>query len=315
MEYLKKILNVDVTYAKWGEEGSLPYFLSERYKFEVASINGLKTLFVYPLGEVEAISSVKKHLSLIGSKIDFPVVLVLTWCTSRQRKTLIENHMPFIVEDSQIYLPFMGVLLHERFKTQQQVTKQFSPSAQQVLFLYIYLKKRELRMKEAAIPLSLSPMSISRAFKELEAFGLFKTRKDGVEKVLFSDLEGKGLYEKAFPFLRSPVRKKGFCEKGTFEGGCKAGLTALFEYGMLNPPKVSVYALQTLPKNVALENVLVDEDKQVGVELWSYDPLTLSQNGKIDLLSLHQTLKGESQERVEGEIRKALDAFWKDYDG
>lgn len=316
MKYLENALNIKVTCRDWPGQDLLPYLLTDRYRFQMALLGEMDALFVYPIGESEPISTIKKHFSIISKAAAVPPVLILKKCSARQRKALIDNHIAFIVEDRQIYLPFLGILLQETFSAQTNVKAPLLPSAQMLLFYYIYSKEPELLMNQLPGKLQLSAMSVSRAVSQLEEAELLRTYKIGVNKIITSDHYGQELYSKAEGFLRSPVKKQGYLESASVGPACRAGLAALAEYTMLNPPGVDTFALKKLPDpQVQPEHSLSDANAQACIQLWTYDPQILSCNGCVDVLSLHQSLKGETDERIQGELDGLLDKFWEDYDG
>ena len=316
MKYLENALNLKVTFRDWPEQTLLPYLLTDRYRFRLASLGGTGALFVYPKGEPEPISTIKKHFDLIAKSAVVPPVLILEKCTARQRKALIDNHIAFVVEDRQIYLPFMGILLQETFSAEGNEKASLLPSAQMLLFYYIYSRRRELPMNQLPEKLQLSAMSVSRAVTQLEEAGLLRTYKIGVNKIITSDLHGRDLYSQAEGFLRSPVKKQGYLERTANAEAVKAGLTALSEYTMLNSPGVDTFALKKLPdKSMQMERSLADAAAQQCIQLWTYDPGILASGGCVDILSLHQSLKDETDERIQGELDELLEKFWEDYNG
>lgn len=307
MRYLEETLNIKVSYENWDGQDSLPYLLLDTYSFKVAVLNGIRTLFIYPKEDIEAISTVKKNLGVIVKIADIPLVLILKRCTARERSALIYKNIPFIVEGKQIYLPFMGMLLQESYSQPSFKRDSLSPSAQLLLFYYIYKGCGELEMAHLGEKLGITAMSVTRAVKELEEFGLVSTHKRGVNKIITSELRGNELYKKAEKVLRSPVKKAGYLDKGILKEAVQAGETALSEMGMLNPPTVNTFAVHRLPDGCPpLEETLTDEDEQDRVEVWSYDPRVLAKDGNVDVLSLHQTLKNENDERIQIELDRIL---------
>ena len=316
MKYLENALNLKVICRDWPGQSSMPYLLTDRYRFQLASLGCAGALFVYPKGEPDPISTIKKHFDLIAKSSAVPPVLILEKCTARQRKALIDNHIAFVVEDRQIYLPFMGILLQETFSEDVHENASLLPSAQLLLFYYIYSRERELPMSQLPEKLQLSAMSVSRAVTQLEEAGLLRTYKMGVNKIIASDLHGRELYSQAEGILRSPVKKQGYLERTAIAEAVKAGLTALSEYTMLNPPGVDTFALKTLPdKSMRMEHSLTDAAAQQCIQLWTYDPGILASSGCVDILSLHQSLKDESDERIQGELDELLEKFWGNYNG
>lgn len=97
---------------------------------------------------------------------------------SRQRKALIEAKIPFIVPGSQVYLPFLGVILQERMKSVKAAPEKLSPSAQLVLLYLIYEPTVQTARKvNLARRLELSAMNVTRAVQELEALELVTVKR------------------------------------------------------------------------------------------------------------------------------------------
>ena len=113
MEYLNKVLGIEVTYEDV-EFKHLPNFIVTRYRLQMASMNGKKVIFLYPKTELEQIEVLKKHIARIQKNENKPIVLVLNELGFRKKEYLIREKIPFIVEGKQIYLPFMALYLQER---------------------------------------------------------------------------------------------------------------------------------------------------------------------------------------------------------
>ena len=61
MEYLNKVLGIEVTYENV-EFTHLPNFIVTRYRLQMASMNGKKVIFLYPKTELESIEVLKSIL-------------------------------------------------------------------------------------------------------------------------------------------------------------------------------------------------------------------------------------------------------------
>ena len=138
---------------------------------------------------------------------NLPVVLVLKEITWRQKEYLIRERIPFVVENKQIYLPFMALYLQERCSAEKQQYEEILPSAQLLLLYFIYSGAQELSTSQASKELGLTPTSISRASRQLEEMKLVQTRKTGVQKILFSMDSPKELFQKVHKKLISPVKR------------------------------------------------------------------------------------------------------------
>ena len=167
-------------------------------------------------------------------------------------------------------------------------------------------------MAEATKRLPFTAMTMSRAVKQLEATGLFRISKDGVNKVIVSDYSGQELFEKIKDYLRSPVRKTVYINKENYtEAMVLAGDSALAEVTMLSPSRLTTYAVYA--KKFAQEHVtneLLDPDEQIRVELWEYEPRLFSEDNIADRLSIALSFAGNTDERIEGAVEEMLEGVW-----
>ncbi len=314
MEYLDKVLGIKVVYEDT-KLISLPNFILTRYDLKTVTLDGHNVIFIYPKVDLEEISKLKKHINVIRENNNYPIVLILKELTYRMKEYLIRERIPFIVDNKQIYLPFMGMYLQEKCDSEKLGDK-LLPSAQMLLLYFIYGGSKELSTIKASRDLDLTPTSISRASRQLEELGLLKTKKSGVNKLLLSDDSPKELFNKAKDILLNPVKKvvyipKEFVNKELL----KSGYTALSNYSMLNDSSVSYYATNKISRwNNVIENNLCDSSAQAALEIWRYDPYVLSKNGIVDELSLALSLKDDNDERIMEAIEEMLNNLWKGID-
>lgn len=303
MDYIEKMLGVKVNHGPWAMSGKLPYYLTERYQTESVAIGNVHTIFLYPKGEPEQIGTLQKHISRIQQAEQLPVVTVLAAVNRHRRNALLDAHIPFVVPEKQLYLPFLGTYLQERFDTEIPAAETLSPAAQVLFFYYLY--QRELELYISKVPLAYTPMTISRAARQLVQTGLFGERKDGVQKVLFSSLPPKELFLEMRPRLINPVRERGFLPAAEInEAFYEAGESALAQKSMLNPPAIPCYAVDGKNRCV-LHPCDVEPGKYAAVELWRYAPKMLGKNGTVDTLSLIVSLDA-ADERLEIEMEELL---------
>lgn len=316
MEYLNQVLGIKVKYADT-EIQHLPNFIKNRYRIKKVSLNGKKAAFMYVLTELEAIETVKKHIVRVEKQAGVPVVLILDHINYRQKEYLLKAHIPFIVEKKQIYLPFMAVYLQERCDAEEKEIDVMLPSAQMLLFYFIYRSLKPTMTSQAARDLELTPTSVQRAVKQLEKFGLVQIKKEGVQKIMICDLTAEELFERAKNYLRNPVKKIMYVLKEKIPTATLvSGETALAEYTMLNPTPVSCFATDSISKwEAALSNRIYSIEEQAAVEVWRYDPKKLSKSAVVDRLSLAVSLQDNVDERVEEAVEEMLTALWREIDG
>lgn len=316
MDYLNKVLGIKVTYSNVKIE-HLPNFIVSRYRVQPVFIDKQKAIFLYPKTELEQVDALKKHIVRIQENMNLPVVLVLRGLSSRHKEYLIRDRIPFIVEEKQVYLPFMAMYLQERGIAEIQKRDAILPSAQVLLLYFIYNGAKELTTNQAAKDLEWTPTSISRASKQLEEFGLLQIRKMGVQRILTAENSPEELFQKAKDTLLNPIKRtvyvpKEYASTNLLESGC----SALARYSMLNAPGVKCYATEKISQwQGVMTERLLDSRTQVSVEMWRYSPWKLAKQNRVDRLSLALALRENTDERVEDAVEEMLSELWKEIDG
>lgn len=316
MEYLNQVLGIRVIY-KDDAIDSMPNFIHSRYRLQRVTLDGQAVIFVYPKEELEAVSSVKKHLDRIVNIAKTPTVLIPPHLTYRQKEYLLRDHIPFVVEGKQIYLPFMAVYLQERGDGEKQDITTMLPSAQLLLLFYIYHGCGELLTSEASQKIGFTATSISRASRQLEEMGLIKTEKRGVQKVIYSDHAPEEVFSAARESMCNPVKRTIYVPKTNIETDLLlSGYSALSEYSMINPPMVEYFAAGSVAAwEKEASNKLHSTDDQYAIELWRYDPRKLSSGNCVDKLSLALALSADKDERIEEAVEEMLTSVWEKLNG
>ena len=292
----------------------MPNFIHTRYRLQRVTLDGKAAVFVYPKDELEAVSAVKKHLDRIANTAKAPAVLIPEYLTYRQKEYLLRDHIPFIVEGKQIYLPFMALYLQERGDGEKQDITTILPSAQLLLLFYIYHGCGELLTSEASQKLGFTATSISRASRQLKEMGLIQTEKRGVQKVIYSDKTPEEMFMAARESMSNPVKRTIYVPKADVEKELLlSGYSALSEYSMMNPPMVEYYAADSIAAwEKTASNKLQSTDDQCVVELWRYDPRKLTSRNCVDKLSLALALSADKDERIEEAVEEMLTSVWEE---
>jgi DNA-binding MarR family transcriptional regulator len=317
MEFLKRTLRLNVKIDESMQNYPLPNYIISRYTMRSALFDRQKVFLLYPKTELDQVNAIKKHIQKIQTLEKIPVVVVLTRITARQRQNMIDAGIPFIVENKQCYLPFLGTVLMEKCDAELESAEKLIPSAQMLLFYYIYRNQRELYANEAVEALGVSAMTITRAVRQLEQTGIIHTYKNGVKKILTSEYMGKELFEKAKKYLFCPISHKQYIRKEMVDESLLiSGDQALSMYSMLNPPRVSCYATgDSAHWKDQWEDALIDDTEQVELQLWKYDPRVLAKGSTVDVLSLAMCFCDDPDERVEEAIAEMLEEYWRNTNG
>lgn len=313
MKYISDTLGIKAHAEKWDGTTGLPYYLTDRYEFRKATLEGIDCLFLTPKGELDSLSAVKKHIAKVREVEPLPVVLEFGGMTAWRRRSLIGARIPFVSTDCQIYLPFLGIALAERYSAGLPQNEVLMPSSQLLLFHYLYQHEAELHTNGMADRLGLSSMQVTRAVRQLKALGLVTVHKDGVRVVIAGTENRLELFERSRQYLLNPVRRKVYVESDALPDGLpQSGLCALSELSMLNPPTVKTFAFYGKSGDLFGTDMLIDSDTQAEVELWRYAPTLLSlRPGMVDTLSLAASLQTLDDERVEQALEEALSGIWR----
>lgn len=313
--YMKETLDIAAQPKKWIAAEKLPFYLQNIYVFFKVSILDTPCLAMAAKDEVEQTpATIHKHILMVQKKWDHEIIYVHPKVSSYNRKRLIEHKVPFVVPGNQMYLPFLGIDLREHFKKIRNSDPQCSPSTQTVvLYALLHDTGNGFTPKMLAGPLGYTPMTMTRAFDELQAAGLGEITMEGRERVLRFDRNKKDLWENARKFLRNPVKKRLWVKSFINEPlGVKAGLTALAHYSALAEPANPVFAMtgkkwkKIQNRNGVMELTIAEPDA-FELEIWSYSPRLLEIGNVVDRFSLYLSLQAKNDERVESALEKMME--------
>lgn len=300
----------------------LPLYMVKNRGFFNACVEGVRFVVVAVLGEesfdAEALArQIKKYEQVLTR----PVAFLFKNSSNAQRKSLIQERVPFIAPTSLIYLPFLGVALQNqnraagvRNKDDNDLPKKMTPQGQQ-LFLYMLYKVKDsyVTKARAAQETGLNAMAVSRYSRELEKLGLVRLQENGRSILMTCTDNGASLVEKAKPYLINPIKKRIIVTKDNLkEAFPKAGETALSAKTMLTAPRIDAYACQK--KDLSPNAIDYTADLRwfsklelIEVQIWSYNPSLFAVDGVVDPLSLYMSLKESKDERVVGCLEEMME--------
>jgi DNA-binding MarR family transcriptional regulator len=315
--FLERTLHLDVKADEKKQKYPLPNYILNRYSISTARFSKQRVFLISLKTEMDSINSIKKHIQKIQEIEKIPVVFIMEKITARQRQNLIDAGISFVVGNKQCYLPFMGTLLTEKCDIEVEEVSKLIPSAQMLLFYYLYQHQKEIYVSEAVKKLGVSAMTVTRAVRQLEQIGLISTYKNKVMKVITSKYSSKELFENARKYLINPIKQRQYIPKSAVSANLQiAGGQALSMYSMLNPPRIDCYAIGNRSEwKGCAEIELLDDTQQVELQVWKYDPTVLAQDGVVDKLSLATCFLEDSDERVEEAVEEMLEEYWRKLNG
>jgi hypothetical protein len=316
-KYLFDNLGVSLAIQKWPKKKSLPLFLRDLYNFHECQLLHEPFLVLEARDEEEITpATIRKHIRQIEDIWRHGVIYLHPSISSYNRKRLIEHKISFVVPGNQMYLPLLGIDLREHIKGVRSVRKKISPSTQAVILFVLYNWPQEgLTPTRLAGQLNYTPMTLTRAFDEIETASLGNVEMEWRERVVHFKMNRKSLWEKSLDLLRSPVRKR---VKVSVPDGrlplLLAGESALPHYSMLAEPTHTVYAVsaeewKVLQPNKEVTELKIHEPGSMEIEIWKYAPKLFARGGVVDPLSLYLSLHGTKDERVEMALGTLLERF------
>ncbi|MCD7763171.1 MAG: hypothetical protein LUI14_08215 [Lachnospiraceae bacterium] len=314
IQYLQENLGISVKERAWDLEDRIPLYLKSGRNYSILQIESLDCLCIRITSDDFKISSYLKHLDKLSGYWNDNIILVFQELSSYQRKMLIQNRIAFIVPESQVYIPFLGMVFKERTASRRSIVDdKLSATAQLLLLLVIKNKISKIRQADITHFIPASPMTISRAVNELIQLNLMNEKINGRERILLVDSSMLDLYQKCKTYLKSPVSRIVYVKEDDVpEELPLAGEIALAEYSMLNPPKVNCYAMWKKDFNkLKLDTVDPNWTREpyAEIQLWIYDPLLLANGRYISELPLALSFENETDERVEDAVETMMENY------
>ena len=310
LRYLHEVLGIEAPGVKpWARANELPYFLRDAFQFSELELLGQP--IVLAIGRAEAkqsLSEVRTWLDKVKALAGQPAVYVTDALASYDRRRLIEQKVPFIVPGNQLYLPDLGLDLREYFRQRTSAAEVLSPSAQAMLITALLRQpwQSDWKPSKVALALGYTPMTLSRAVKQLTAAGLATAYTVGRARWLRMELPPEQTWELAKPALRTPVRRSVWVathDAAAHRPRRLAGLSALARYSMLSEPKWPVYALTAADWKAATDaGVRELPEPETGAQewqLWNYSPALVPDSNTVDTFSLTLSLYENADDRIQ----------------
>jgi len=308
--YLHETLGIAPKVRAWAGAGKLPYFLQEAFAIrELKLLDRQILLAIDQRADRPTLANVRGQIDKLRQLAGMPVVYVTRTLASYERKRLIEQKVPFLVPGNQLYLPDLGIDLREYFRKPTVAAQTALSPATQAMLIAVLLRRpwrAEWQPAEVVGELGYTPMTLSRAVKELTAAGIATLRTEGRVRWLHAERTAAQTWEHARPLLRSPVKRRVWVlppAKSRPRPLRLAGLSALARFSMLTEPQWPTYAVGQAEWKVAtqvgFEMLPEPIPGACEWEIWHYSPALVRDGDTVDPLSLTLSLQGNQDERVQ----------------
>lgn len=312
LNYISEVLNINCSQIDIPlDKIILPLYL-DLYEIQPISLDGVKVLFITPRETLSNVKAVKKHLEKMQSLSGCFVSLLLNDISETRKKSFLENHIPFVVTNNQIYLPFMAIYLQEKNKTKIEAVSQLTPAAQLVFINFFKQNSEALAVASFAKKLQFSEMSTTRALRQLVATGLFEIKKGSItnSNLLVTKVKDKEeLFNKIEPYLINPVKNFFYIDKEELNNKelLPSGETYLSMFSMLGKEELDTWAFYgKFTDFKTATNELTDVSRQARIEIWKYNPKLVCLEETNDSISVYLSLKNSTDARISKENKKLI---------
>jgi len=264
----------------------------QNYELLTIDLFGVEYLLVFLPDFSLPYELLKSRLERIEIQSSQRVIITFNKISAKDRKRLIAEMVPFIIPDSQIFIPRYFISLKETFAKTSEAITEFSPS-EQVVFLYLfYQPARDFTGAFLAKVLNYTPMTLSRIFNRFEQNGLVKAKGIHTSKT-YQRIDRLDFYNQGKPFLFNPVAEKVRLPKNhpVLYRLPKSGINVL--EALVDAPSLTYtesLAIGRIDFNLAkrprMQGGLGWSLETIELEVWKYSPAVFSQDGFVDGLSL-----------------------------
>lgn len=283
--------------------------LKSSYSFKGGELGGIPFLFIKVKNENIGTWDIKKHSQIFTQKINLPQIWFFESLHFHMAHTLIKNGINFIVGQTQIHLPDIGISLRNMNEKVQVLNKDLNGLAINILIRQMI--KNDLSgftKAELADIFETTRMSMVRALERILGNNLCHEIKRGVSKIIEfkSKEEIWDFFKKIIP---SPIKQEVYFAED-IKGYPDSGITALSQESMLTGEKIKVISVfrKEFNKKFLKKELVLKEFAKTKVEVWDRVPMYI-ENNRINIIDLYLTLKDEGDERIKIELEKLLSQF------
>lgn len=310
--YVQSVLGIETDVATVTRL-KLPFFITDAYgiaelTLQLGSAPALSILLLLPTDDTyPGAVALKKHIQHVLKATEAVVVYVSKSLSVLERRSLIKQQINFIQPGYQMFVPELALDLREHFRKRRAdaETSALLPASQAMLLHCLYRGWQShtlLTANQIMGPYKYSRVTLGKVIHQLLTLDIIRPAqsKGFINHYEFSGSQAE-VFQKARPYLRSPVKRKFPIDRKLHlgEGVYLAGETALASVSMLAEPASPVYGM-TRKVFDSLEVTVTDgiDEQRAWVEIWSYSSLKKEQN-LADEASLLLSLEDCPDERIQ----------------
>lgn len=312
-DFLELMLRQKVLVSTYTANNKWPLLYKKNYDYYLVQVNDVEFLIVKPK-QILNLLSLRKQFRQIEVLANQNCALYLTSINYYAKDKLLDEGIPFVLENKEIYLPFFAVYLQNKSGRNLKSISQISFLTQKMLILAIYENWNHVNVTEASQRLNVTKMSITRCFDEIEVLGLPFLNKKANSRYFSTLKPKKEMWNLILPYLRNPIIKQFNLIDRIQDISILSGMSALASYSLLEDNEYPTYAITKKD----LDQLQLNKRKQVPYnevpgsivhEMGYYIPF--ENKNAIDPLSLTLTLTQE--EKADDRVQIAIDEMLEEY--
>ncbi len=280
----------------------MPLYIKAAYELWNTEIAGFGVLFLKIKDSQVDMRIHQNAVKKIEELYPCRAVLVFEKLDGRNVNSLIKKHIPFIIENKQIYMPFALVQMQtQHIKINQKIYNELTVDADTILIGYLDTKiSNGMMIKEISEITKRDIRAVSNALDILESFNFVNIEKVGRSKQVYF-IPKLEVYERLKENSKSPIKYTFYTHKVLDKENIVSGYSALSKYTSLIDESVKTIALsQKALKNMNIKELECDKDiANYKIEVWDREPSFFSCNNIINSLYLLRILKNIDDERTE----------------
>ena len=285
---------------------NVPLYLKAGYELWGAKIQDICVVFANVKDETIDMRVHQNANKRLDELTSCHTVLVFDKLDGRSADSLIKKHIPFVIKDKQIYMPF-ALMQIQRQSKKKDLLRNVSLTSDADMILIGYLDgqiKSGMMIKEIAGVVNRELRATSQALKVLEALGYAQIEAQGRSRYIhfISPME---VYEHLEKESKSAV-KYSFFAKGYIGKKVYSGFTALSHYSTLVEEKIKTIAISHKQfTSEQLEALECDEDEaEYKIEVWDREPSVFAHKDRINPLYVLRFFKNNEDERVQEAVEQ-----------
>ena len=292
--FLEKTLrqNVMIEETEYLNE-KLPLAFRGRYTFYKVETNGSPWIAIQPKADV-GLAALRKDWIKIEKAAGLNCAIFFDSTSFYIKEKLLEEGIPFVLKDKQVYLPFIGYLLSNENERKISPVHLISFLTQKVILVAIYEKWENVTASKAAIRLGVTKMSANRCFDEIEYLNVDILGMKGKSRVITVPADIQKLWNDVRVILRNPVIAR-YELKEDIQLEKKAGITALCEYSLLSDNEYPTYAItkKEITESGIRKMKQVHSGEEIGCVVLELGYFIDFKNKKLHITKSYQYINGE----------------------